>query len=75
MAILFKIGITVTFLGVAGLITCIIFGFKIRHYDKQRLKNTEEIKKLLTKFSSINMLSLMTSLMGIIILAFSIILK
>ncbi|MEE2773924.1 MAG: hypothetical protein VYE27_03335 [Pseudomonadota bacterium] len=75
MAIMFKIGIFVTFLGFSGLIACIIYGFKIRNDAKRGLKSADEIKILLTRFSSFNMLSLMISLLGVITLTFSVILK
>mgnify|MGYP001163559229 CR=1 FL=1 len=75
MTVMFYIGILLLICGLAGFIGCILFGFQIKKQEKRKSKTDEEIKKLLIQFSSLNMISLMISFMGLTILVIAIILR
>jgi hypothetical protein len=74
MKILIILGVLISGLGLLGLIKCVHMGFQIKKMERLGTTDPDQLKKLLGKLSAMNMLSLSSSLFGLIILVLAIIL-
>ena len=61
-------GTTISALGLIGLIWCIFLGLRIRKVEKTSDYSDDDLKKLLGRLSTLNMLCLCSSMFGLMIL-------
>jgi hypothetical protein len=73
MKIILVVGVTISILGLIGLVVCIARGLQIRRLERLGAHTQDELKKLLGQLSVINMLSLSLSFLGLLIVVVSLI--
>ena len=73
MKIILVVGVTISILGLIGLVVCIGRGLRIRSFERLGTHSQDELKKLLGQLSVINMLSLSLSFLGLLIVVVSLI--
>ena len=73
MKIILVVGVTISILGLIGLIVCIGRGLQIKRFERLGAQTQDELKKLLGQLSVINMLSLSLSFLGLLIVVVSLI--
>ena len=73
MKIILVVGVTISILGLIGLVICIGRGLQVKHFERLGAHTQDELKKLLGQLSVINMLSLSLSFLGLLIVAVSLI--
>ena len=73
MKIILVVGVTISILGLIGLVVCISRGLQIRRFERLGAHTQDELKKLLGQLSVINMLSLSLSFLGLLIVVVSLI--
>jgi hypothetical protein len=75
MKIILVVGVTISILGLIGLVVCIGRGLQIRRFERLGAHTQDELKRLLGQLSVINMLSLSLSFLGLLIVVVSLIFK
>ena len=73
MKIILVVGVTISILGLIGLVVCVGRGLQIRRFERLGAHTQDELKKLLGQLSVINMLSLSLSFIGLLIVVVSLI--
>ena len=73
MKIILVVGVTISILGLIGLVVCISRGLQIRRFERLGAHTQDELKKLLGQLSVINMLSLSLSFLGLLVVVVSLI--
>ena len=73
MKIILVVGVTISILGLIGLVVCIGRGLQIKSLERLGARTQDELKKLLGQLSVINMLSLSLSFLGLLIVVVSLI--
>jgi hypothetical protein len=73
MNIVLVVGVTISILGLIGLVVCIGRGLQIRRFERFGAHTQDELKRLLGQLSVINMLSLSLSFLGLLIVVVSLI--
>ena len=73
MKIILVVGVTISILGLIGLVVCVGRGLQIRRFERFGARTQDELKKLLGRLSVINMLSLSLSFLGLLIVVVSLI--
>ena len=73
MKLVIVVGVIISLLGVAGLLTCIFKGIKIKRLELTRSHDSDEVKSLLGKLYTFNMISLSASFLGLLIVIIGII--
>ena len=73
MKIILVVGVTISILGLIGLVVCIGRCLRIRRFERLGTHTQDELKKLLGQLSVINMLSLSLSFIGLLIVVVSLI--
>ena len=75
MKIILVVGVTISILGLIGLIVCIGRGLQIKRFERLGAHTQDELNKLLGQLSVINMLSLGLSFLGLLIVVVGLIFK
>ena len=74
MKIILIIGVTISILGLIGLVICMSKGLRVRRLEHLGAHTNDELKRLLGQLSIMNMLSLGLSFLGLLTIVVSIIL-
>lgn len=75
MKIILIVGVTISILGLIGLVICMSRGLRVRRLERLGTHSDNELKKLLGQLSVINMLSLSLAFLGLLMVVTSIILN
>jgi hypothetical protein len=75
MKIILIVGVTISMLGLLGLVICISKGLKVRRLERLGTHSGDELKKLLGQLSVMNILSLSLSFVGLLMVVISIVLN
>ena len=73
MKIILVVGVTISILGLIGLVVCISRGLQVRRFERLGAHTEHELKRLLGQLSVINILSLSLSFLGLLIVVVSLI--